>query len=103
MVAELGRVPPALAAARVEIDSIDSQLIALLKARFAVAERVVGIKREAGLPALLQDRVDEVIANVKARAAAEGVPPEVAEALWRQLIAATIAYEERHLGPSQPD
>lgn len=101
MVAILNPVPPALAQCRVEIDAIDQQLIDLLSARFKVAARVVGIKQEAGLPALLQDRVDEVIANVRARAVKAGVPPEVAEALWRQLIGATIAYEEEHLGPSK--
>lgn len=90
-------VPPALQQARRDIDDIDQRLIALLVERFAVAERVVGIKREAGIPALLPDRVEEVVANVEALAHRHGLPEGLASSLWRQLISATIAYEEKHL------
>ncbi len=90
-------VPPALQQARREIDDIDQRLISLLVERFAVAERVVGIKREAGIPALLPDRVEEVVANVETLALKHGLPEGLAAGLWRQLISATIAYEEEHL------
>lgn len=100
MVALLSDVPPALAAARAEIDAIDTRLIALLKERFAVVEKVVAIKAEHGLPALLEDRVEEVVAHVRGRAVEAGVPPDAAEAVWRALIGATIDYENAHLpGP----
>lgn len=90
-------VPPALQQARRDIDDIDQRLIALLVERFAVAERVVGIKRETGLPALLPDRVEEVVSNVETLAVQHGLPEGLASGLWRQLISATIAYEEKHL------
>ncbi len=90
-------VPPALQQARREIDDIDQRLIALLVERFGVAARVVDIKREAGIPALLPDRVEEVVSNVETLARAHGLPEGVASTLWRQLISATIAYEEKHL------
>ncbi|MGQ3674609.1 chorismate mutase [Xanthobacter sp. TB0139] len=90
-------VPPALAEARRDIDDIDARLIGLLVERFAVAQRVVGIKREAGLPALLEDRVEEVLSNVETRARQNGLPEGVARDIWRQLISATIAFEEKQL------
>ena len=90
-------VPPALQQARREIDDIDQRLVSLLVERFAVAERVVDIKREAGIAALLPDRVEEVVSNVEALALRNGLPQGLAEGLWRQLISATIAYEEEHL------
>lgn len=97
MVAGLNEVPPELQAARARIDDIDARLIALLAERFGVVEGVVKVKRAAGIPALLQDRVDEVLAQVESLGQAQGVPEGVATALWRVLIAETIAYEDRHL------
>ncbi|WP_244644196.1 chorismate mutase [Azorhizobium oxalatiphilum] len=84
--------------ARVEIDTIDAQIVDLLAARFAVVERVLELKKEAGLPALLQDRVDDVVARVRERAVSSDAPPELVEALWRFLIQWTIEYEEARLG-----
>lgn len=97
MVAGLNEAPPALEEARRRIDEIDARLIALLVERFGVVEGVVRIKREAGIPALLEDRVDEVLAHVEALGRAEGLPEGVARAVWRVLIDETIAYEDRHL------
>ena len=90
-------VPAGLAQARLEIDAIDDQIVDLLARRFAVVERVVAIKTEAGIPALLPDRVEEVVARVRARASDIGVPPELADSLWRELIACTIRYENQRL------
>jgi isochorismate pyruvate lyase len=38
-----------------------------------------------------------VIDKVRARAEQKGVPPELAEALWRQMIGWFIQYEEEKL------
>ncbi|MFG1479084.1 chorismate mutase [Xanthobacter sp. V4C-4] len=95
--AGLNEAPAALNAARARIDDIDARLIALIAERFGVVDGVVRIKREAGIPALLQDRVDEVLAHVEALGQARGIPGGVATAVWRVLIAETIAYEDRQL------
>lgn len=92
-----GAVPPALEDLRRTIDEIDARMVALLEERFHVVENVVRIKRANGIPALLPDRVEEVVAQVEALAASRGLPPGLAEALWRALIAKTIDYENTHL------
>ncbi len=97
MVAGLNDVPDALKAARDRIDDIDSRLISLIQERFGVAAGVVEIKRKAGLPALLQDRVDEVLDHVEALGRARGLPEGVARDLWRVLISATIDFENSRL------
>lgn len=84
--------------ARVEIDAIDAQMVDLLAARLAVVERVLDIKRKAGLPALLPDRVEDVVARVRERAVSSEVPEDLVEALWRFLIQWTIDYEDARLG-----
>ncbi|TDR94434.1 chorismate mutase [Enterovirga rhinocerotis] len=86
-----------LAPLRVEIDAVDAEIVGLLARRLGIVERVIAIKQEHGLPALLPDRVEEVVAHVREKASQGGVPPDLAETLWRAMIDWTIAYEERRL------
>ncbi len=88
---------------RAAIDALDGQLVALLCQRAGYIDRAVEIKREAGLPARIPVRVEEVVAKVVDRAAAEGLDPELVESLWRQLIDWSIAREERVLGETEDD
>ncbi len=83
---------------RTEIDEIDIRLVDLLGARLAVVERVIAIKTEAGIPALLPERVEDVVARVCTRAQGVGVPEDLVEQLWRRLIQWTVDYEETRLG-----
>jgi isochorismate pyruvate lyase len=42
-------------------------------------------------------RIRQVIDKVRARASENGLPPELVEALWRQMIGWFIQYEEEKL------
>ena len=86
-----------MAELRTQIDVIDADLIDLLALRATYIDRAVPLKQAAGLPAHIGGRVDEVIANVRARAAAQHLDPDLAEALWTTLIDWSIARETRHL------
>lgn len=90
---------PDMTALRAEIDALDAELVALLARRAGYIDRAVTLKQAAGLPANIPARVEEVVAKVRARAGAEGLDPDLVEALWRPLIAWSIAREERVLGP----
>jgi isochorismate pyruvate lyase len=72
---------------RVEIDRIDSALVDLVAERFGYVERAWQLKsrpEEATVPWRIQQVID----------------PELAEALWRQMIGWFIQYEEEKLsGP----
>jgi len=83
-----------LAACRSDINAIDDALVDLLAKRFRVVDRVIAIKLRDGLPASIPSRIEEVVSRVRAHAEHAGVPPDAAEALWRQLISATITYEK---------
>ena len=80
---------------RAEIDRIDGRLVALLAERAGYIDRAAEIKPALGLPARIDDRVEEVVDKVRIRAMAEGLDPDLAEALWRRLIDWSIAREER--------
>ena len=81
---------------RAEIDRLDTALVELLGERFTYVDRAWQLKNnpeEATVPW----RIQQVIDRVRAKAEAEGVPPDLCEALWRQMIGWFIQYEEEQL------
>ncbi|MEX6633678.1 chorismate mutase [Hyphococcus lacteus] len=81
---------------REEIDRVDRALVDLLSERWSYVDRAWFFKRspdEASVPWRNRDVVDKV----KSRAEEAGMPPEMAEALWRQIIGWGIQYEEERL------
>lgn len=97
------RIPPddctSMDHVRESIDSIDYELVDLLAERFRYVDRAWQLKK-APADAVVPWRIDQVINKVKARAVEKGLPPELAEALWRQLIGWFIQYEESKLSGS---
>ncbi len=93
--------PPAecrdMSEVRVEIDRIDAALVDLIAERFGYVERAWQLKLQARAEANVPWRNQQVIDKVRARAADKGVPPDLAEALWRQMIGWFIQYEEEKL------
>lgn len=87
-----------LSGLRQTIDRIDRDIVALLAERVKCLDLVIAVKTHDGLPAAIPERVEEVVAHVRAEADAVGLPPDLAEKLWRSLIDWSIAYEDRHLG-----
>jgi isochorismate pyruvate lyase len=87
---------------RVEIDRIDAQLVQLLATRSLYIDRAAELKPSEGLPARIEDRVEEVVSKVRAEAQSQGLDADLCEALWRKLIDWSIAREETVLGPT-PD
>ncbi len=87
---------------RAAIDVLDAGIVAALARRAAYIDRAIALKPAERMPARVDDRVEEVVANVRARALAEGLDPALAESLWRRLIEWSIAREEVVLGPGAP-
>ena len=85
-------------ALRREIDTVDRQIILLLKKRTDFIDRAVDLKLKAGLPARIDSRVEEVVANVCAHAQKIGLAPDLVEDVWRKLIDWSICREEKTLG-----
>lgn len=91
----------ALSDLRREIDALDSELVSLLSKRQRCVERVIAIKRAEKLPARIPERIDEVLDRVRGLALAEQLEPDLAVAVWREMIEQFIAYEERALSASR--
>ena len=88
-----------MAEIRAEIDRLDEDLVRLFAERAGFIDRAAEIKAVADLPARIDERVEQVVANVRRHAETYGLPPDLVEKLWRRLIDWSIAREENRLGP----
>jgi isochorismate pyruvate lyase len=79
-------------ALRAQIDRVDRALVALIAERTGYIARAAEIKQRRDT-VHDQARIEDVVAKVKREAVARGVPLALAEAVWRELIAQSIAHE----------
>ncbi|MGI8725876.1 MAG: chorismate mutase [Methyloceanibacter sp.] len=87
---------------RAEIDRIDKTLVDLIGERFGYVDRAWQLKNSPA-EARVPWRVQQVIDKVRARAGEKDLPPELVEALWRQMIGWFIQYEEEKLRQQTQD
>jgi len=81
---------------RHEIDRLDTAMVDLLAERWQYVDRMWQIKNNAA-EAVVPWRIQVVIDRVRERAREKGLPAELAEALWRQIIGWAIQYEEEKM------
>ena len=81
---------------RAEIDRIDVALVDLIGERFTYVDRAWQLKQSPA-EARVPWRIQQVINRVRTRAKEKGLPPELTEALWRQMIGWFVQYEEEKL------
>ncbi|WP_131735594.1 chorismate mutase [Actinomadura roseirufa] len=95
--------PTSLPEVRARIDAIDGEIVGLLADRQALVRAAAAFKADERA-VRAPGRVEEVIARVRDRAAAAGLAPEVAEAVWRAMIGAFIELElAEHAAHDRPD
>jgi len=85
---------------RAEIDRLDAQLVALIAERFCYVDRAWQFKTTPS-DATVPWRIQQVIEKVRAHAEGTRLPPEMVEALWRQMIGWFVQYEESKLEESR--
>ena len=84
-----------LADVRAEIDRLDERIVGLLAQRGSYVLAAARFKRsEAEVSA--PQRVEQVIARVRAMAQTQGASPDVVERVYRELIAAFTDAERTH-------
>ncbi|MXP41143.1 chorismate mutase [Altererythrobacter soli] len=83
-----------MAEVRAGVDALDRELLALLGRRMRFMDAAARIMDDLG-QVRDEARKAEVIANVVASAAINGVPPNLARDLYETLVEASIAYELR--------
>jgi isochorismate pyruvate lyase len=84
--------PTSLDDVRQRIDELDTRLTDLLAERQGLVRAAAAYKRDEQ-SVRAPDRVERVVAAARDRAARSGLSPQVAEAVWRAMIAAFVEYE----------
>lgn len=79
---------------RRRIDDLDQKIISLLAERFSVVDEVSEIKYQHNIPAVLQDRVNEVLENAKKTGVQKGLSTEFMEKLYKLIIQTSCDYEQ---------
>lgn len=82
---------------RARIDAIDDQIIDLLARRLDIIDEVAQLKAARDIPAVLEDRVNEVIDRVAERAGEKGMDPELARRLYAVLVSWCCEAEEIYI------
>ena len=81
-----------VAEVRAGVDALDRELVALLAVRQRYMDAAARIKPDRG-KVYDADRVEDVVAKVKAAAQEAGLSDAIAETVWRVLVELCIAYE----------
>ncbi|MFA7276332.1 MAG: chorismate mutase [Pseudobdellovibrionaceae bacterium] len=84
---------------RAQIDVLDDQIVDLLVKRMAVIRDVAPIKAENGIPAVLDDRIEEIINRVAERAGEEN--EDMICEIYAVLLAVSCDVEEELMGQGQ--
>jgi len=81
-----------MAEVREGVDALDRALVQLIAERVRYMDAAARIKDDRGV---VRDeaRIEDVVAKVKAAATEAGLPHDVAEPVWRQMIERCIAHE----------
>lgn len=85
---------------RQKIDYIDDRIIDLLAERMEVIRAVAKIKADNDIPAVLPDRVEEVISRCAERAGTRHVSPELVRLLYTLIVDHACALEEEIIAKS---
>ena len=86
---------------RRHIDALDDVLVPLLVTRGGYMTQAARIK-QCDTQVRDEDRIEAIVARVRARAAAEGGQPGVMEAIYRSMMEAYIDYEHREFARLRP-
>lgn len=78
---------------RDQIDALDDQIVPLLVKRLAVIREVAALKGREGIPAVLEDRVRQVIDRAAAKAAREDA--DMVRELYTLLVTICCDLEEQ--------
>lgn len=74
------------------VDRLDRALVALIAERAGYMEAAARIKPHRGT-VRDEERIEDVVSKVLAEAEKAGLPREIAEPVWRELVERSIAYE----------
>jgi chorismate mutase len=80
---------------RREIDTIDQQMLQLLKQRLAIVREIANLKTREKLPIRDTKRETVILDNVAVKAEKLGLDPELAKRFFRNIIELSVEVEQK--------
>jgi chorismate mutase len=87
--------PTTVQEARARIDEINERVVELLAERQAVVDELCEAKADAGQTVRDPEREAELLAHVRSVAEEEGLPPDLAEALFEAILKYSVQRQRR--------
>ena len=87
--------PTTVDEARARIDAINERVVELLAERQAIVDDLCALKADAGAAVRDPEREAELLAHVRAVADKAGLPPDLAEALFEEILAHSVERQRR--------
>lgn len=84
---------------RAQIDQLDIEIARLLGVRFDIIRKVADHKKQQGIPAVLPDRIDEVIAHARKLGENNQVDADLMETLYRAIVKHACEFESTVIEP----
>ena len=92
----MSQQPISLDQLRLQIDSLDSQLVDILAKRAALTKKVGEYKSRTGMPIYVPSRESELIAKRRQEAETKGVAPALVEDLLRRIMRESYLTQNKH-------
>ncbi len=96
--------PTTVDEARTRIDEINERVVELLAERQAIVDDLCELKADADAAVRDPEREAELLAHVRAVAGEAGLPPDLAETLFEEILAHSVERQRRRRadGPAEP-
>lgn len=82
---------------RLQVNAIDARMVVLLAQRARLA-REAGRLKQSLVPIEAKDRQEQIIQHVRYLAEHQGLSPNIAERIYRTILAEMVALEKREAG-----
>jgi len=82
---------------RLQVNAIDARMVVLLAQRARLAKEAGRLKQSL-VPIEAKDRQEQIIQHVRYLAEHQGLSPNIAERIYRTILAEMVALEKREAG-----
>tara|TARA_B100000989_G_scaffold215085_1_gene163608 strand:+ start:4931 stop:5221 length:291 start_codon:yes stop_codon:yes gene_type:complete len=80
---------------RKKLDSLDNELLKLIKKRYKVVQKVLSLKEKKS-EIIDKRRIDRILNNIKIKSKEKNIDVKITSKIWKSMISAFISYEYRN-------
>ena len=80
---------------RKKLDSLDNELLKIIKKRYKVVQNVLSLKEKKG-EIIDKKRINIILKNIKIKSKKNNIDVNITNKIWKSMISAFISYEYRN-------